>query len=520
MKTSDITKPLQSMNPNSDRDFVNAVNIDDEKCFPKFLKSIEFKPFRHIKELKVKFTHPITVITGGNRIGKSTILIAIACSHYKFNKRNPSNGSLERFTWGSIMRFTQYDKQKEDWIYFLEYKQGTRTLPKKGQRKAATNKWNGVAKKESQIHDRQVLLIDLERIYPARNASVRLFNLAKQSSLADISSHKKREIFFYLSYVLEEDCEISRVVQHLDHDVFRFKNIYEYSSFNSASGEDVLSKIIIDIVEAEKNSLILIDEMEVGLHPKVQRRLADVIYHLAKTDEKQFILTTHSPTLINSFSDSSRVFIEKNTAGEFKAIPRISINAAFTKMDSASYPLLNLFCEDETSKKIIQRAVLDIQSKLKVMHFSELVNIIISGSASDAYENFIVEKRTYTYKKVKTGFCCVLDGDMIDKKAYDGNLKYPPEDYLFFMFPGFPPEKYLLKCYLDKNVNPNLKYHFGASNSHVLFKKMVEFSTATDLDNAFDLCWENLIESEEGKEQFEALKNFLLESCRRFSPDL
>lgn len=197
------------MNPNADRTAVDSLDIKSQHDFPRFLNSVEFKPFRHINELKIDFDHPITVLTGNNRIGKSTILMAIACSHYQFN-RNPSNGVLERFTWGSIMRFTQYDRQTEDWTYYLEYRQGDKVIPKRGQRKAETNKWNGVAKKESQITDRQVVSIDLERIDPARNASIRLFHLAKLSNLAEVSSKKKKEILNYLSYILEEDFEIKK----------------------------------------------------------------------------------------------------------------------------------------------------------------------------------------------------------------------------------------------------------------------------------------------------------------------
>lgn len=508
------------MNPNADRNAVDSFDINNQNDFPKFLKSVEFEPFRHIKKLRIDFNHPITVLTGNNRIGKSTILMAIACSHYQFNKRNPSNGILERFTWGSIMRFTQYDKQTEDWTYFLEYRQGDKIVSKRGQRKAETNKWNGVAKKESQITDRQVVSIDLERIDPARNASIRLFHLAKLSTLADVSYRKKKEIFEYLSYILEEDFEIMKIVQHLDRDVFKFKNTYEYSSFNSASGEDVLTRILIDIVEAELNSLILIDEIELGLHPKVQRRLADVIYNICRKEKKQFILTTHSPAMINAFNERSRIFIERNHSNEFKAIHKISVNAALTKMDSLSYPLVNLFCEDEISKLIIQKAIGDIQSTKNIQNFNELINIIVSGSSNTTYDNFLVEKRTFSHKKIKTGYCCILDGDMRSKKKYNGEFQYPPEDLLFFIFSDCAPEKFLLKSYLDKHLNVNLSYHLRNSNPHILFKKMVELSVSCDESQAFNLCWSEFIISQDGQEYFEQLKLFLIQTCKTFSPEL
>lgn len=281
-----------------------------------------------------------------------------------------------------------------------------------------------------------------------------------------------------------------------------------------------MTKILIDIVEAENNSLILIDEIELGLHPKVQRRLADVIYNICRTEKKQFILTTHSPAMINAFNERSRIFIERSHSNKFKAIHRISVNAALTKMDSLSYPLVNLYCEDEISKLIILKAIGDIQTTKNIQNFSELINVIISGSSTTTYENFVVEKRTFAHKKIKTGYCCILDGDMKVKKKYTGELQFPAEDLLFFMFSDLAPEKFLLKSYLDKHVNTNLNYHLHHSNPHVLFKKMIEFSVSSDERQSFDLCWSEFLNSDDGQKYFEELKSFLIKSCMTFSPEL
>src|SRR5690606_38352837 len=124
-------------------------------------------PFRHISSLTVNFNHPISVISGTNRSGKSTILMAIACSHFNFIKRNSQNGNLERHTWSSLMQITNKDLQSQDWTYFITYKTGKKIETKRGQRKYTTKKWNGIGKKESQFKFRDVVFIDLDRILPA-----------------------------------------------------------------------------------------------------------------------------------------------------------------------------------------------------------------------------------------------------------------------------------------------------------------------------------------------------------------
>ncbi|MFP3693578.1 AAA family ATPase, partial [Burkholderia sp. SIMBA_048] len=84
------------------------------------------------------------------------------------------------------------------------------------------------------------------------------------------------------SYVFENDYSIKKVASHGSEEVLGFvRGGDNYSSYNSASGEDILSRILIDCIEAPDKSLILIDEIEIGLHPGVQRRLMDVICHIS-----------------------------------------------------------------------------------------------------------------------------------------------------------------------------------------------------------------------------------------------
>ena len=132
-----------NINPNSDKDFIDQLDLNNEHNFPKFLKKVELCPFRHILNLSIEFVHPISVISGINRSGKSTVLMALACSHFDFNKRNVHNGKLERHTWSSIMHFTNHDKQKEDWTYYVTYKLGKKEERKRGQRKLPQR--NGMA---------------------------------------------------------------------------------------------------------------------------------------------------------------------------------------------------------------------------------------------------------------------------------------------------------------------------------------------------------------------------------------
>lgn len=513
------TAPKIKTNPNKARAEVLSADLSLADSYPRFIKGVKFDNFRHIGKLEVDFSSPITVVSGSNRSGKTTLLLSIACSHFEFKKRNYSNGKLERQTWSDVLKFTNHDKQKTDWTYHLRIKTGKKIEVKRGQRKSATRKWNGLGKKESQIKDVSVVYLDLDRILPARYFSDVLHKKAQSSNGSAVSNVNQDFIESCLSYILEEKYSVRKLADHLGKDLLGFSVANNYSSYNSASGEDVLSRILIDCIEAPKYSLILIDELELGLHPKIQRRLMDIIFEVSNRDQKQFIITTHSGTVISSVPEQARVFIDTRATSHYSVSP-ISINAALSKMDSDAHPLVDIFCEDTCAKKIIGKALQDIERRKIPGVSSRLFNIIQSGSAIDTYTNFVVRHRIFDKVLIRSGHVCILDGDMRSPKDKKGNLCFPPQNGLFFLPGDYPPEKVLCDIYETNNNNSSLRYHIDDSNVHCLFQKMTEFGGFASEHDAFEACWQEFMSSASWKTEFDKLVEFLLAECRRYSPDL
>lgn len=513
------TAPKIIINPKAARSAVFSADLTSAKSYPRFIEQVRFENFRHISNLCVNFPSPVTVVSGSNRSGKTTLLLSIACSHFEFKKRNYSNGKLERQTWSDVLKFTNHDMQKSDWTYHLKIKTGSKSETKRGQRKYKTKKWNGLGKKESQIKSVNVVYLDLDRILPARYFSSVLHKKAQKSVGSKVSNANQIFIETCISYILEEKYSLTKLADHLGKDLLGFSVANNYSSYNSASGEDVISRIIIDCIEAPKNSLILIDELELGLHPKIQRRLMDVIFEVSNKDQKQFIITTHSGTVISSVPDNARVFIDTRAASHHSVNP-ISINAALSKMDSEAHPLVDIFCEDPCAKKIIGKALQYIDSGAIPGISSRLFNIIQSGSAIDTYTNFIVRSRIFDKVRIRSGHVCILDGDMRTLKDKKGNIRFPPQDGLYFLPGNCPPEKLLCDIYENNNNNASLRYHIDDSNVHCLFQKMQEFVPFASEDDAFNACWQEFISSANGKSEFDNLVSFLQDECRRYSPDL
>ncbi len=185
--------------------------------------------------------------------------------------------------------------------------------------------------------------IDLERIFPAREFSRRL---NYKASIAD-KTPVDNDVKDYFKYILEipENINIYQTGSHINKRAFLIEqnvdgNIEAYSSYNAASGEESLLNLLIDINGAPQDSLILIDELECGIHPNLQRRLADIIQYIAWKKKQQFIITTHSATLLSAFPSNSRKYIEVNQSGSYNVVSKPAVNTVFSKMDCVAESIL------------------------------------------------------------------------------------------------------------------------------------------------------------------------------------
>ncbi len=79
---------------------------------------------------------------------------------------------------------------------------------------------------------------------------------------------------------------------------------------NLGSGiEMIYAVLFLDTLASlsKENLIILIDEPELHLHPKLQEKFADYIYKLSKNDKYQIFITTHSPIFFKNLCNKVNV---------------------------------------------------------------------------------------------------------------------------------------------------------------------------------------------------------------------
>ena len=177
--------------------------------------------------------------------------------------------------------------------------------------------------------------IDLLPVYaldshPGRDFAKYLVTLKTKQAFAQTENKLKRasEIkawFDRFQDILRDLYEESDLTLEFDTDKFEFNILLknrEPFSFNTMSmGYSAVFDIICDLImrmESKQNynleGIVLIDEIETHLHVELQRKIMPVLIKLFPNI--QFILTTHSPFILNSVQNAVVYDLENQTLAE------------------------------------------------------------------------------------------------------------------------------------------------------------------------------------------------------------
>jgi len=129
-----------------------------------------------------------------------------------------------------------------------------------------------------------------------------------------------------------------------------------YSEFQMSAGERAVLRLSRDI-SGLRDALVLIDELEAGLHPFTQQQLMLELQRLALRNDLQIIVTTHSPAVLESVPPEARIFLERT--GDTVVVKPVLRDVIQRVLYGRPLDRLLVLCEDEVAEAIIQ-GVLDV----------------------------------------------------------------------------------------------------------------------------------------------------------------
>ena len=169
----------------------------------------------------------------------------------------------------------------------------------------------------------------------------------------------------------------------------------KYSEAFAGSGELSVAKLVYNINKAEKNSLILLDEPEVSLHPGAQKRLKNFLLKQIHTNRHQIIISTHSPALIEELPAIAIKVFNQTPSGTFRIISEVSPELAFQYIGHTNSDKNEIIVEDSAAKQLLIKILKHMGNEFRNLF---LVNEY-PGGAKDMFKEMVVFARMNEKKK-------------------------------------------------------------------------------------------------------------------------
>ncbi|MYQ54706.1 MULTISPECIES: ATP-dependent nuclease [unclassified Streptomyces] len=379
--------------------------------YRKYLKRLTLKKVRGFRDREITFDFPVTALVGPNGGGKTTILGAAALIYKKVQPR--------RF----FAKSGKYDSSMKDWSveYELIDRDLNRRLPVPRTASFKKAKWNRTAV------EREVLIFGVERTVPATERR-ELVKAAGSKFAAKKEVALTEDVAGHVALILGKSIEgFNRLFVDADGRVTLFSGRTpsgdEYSEFHFGAGEASVIRIIADVEAAPEGAMILIEEIENGLHPVATRRMIEYLIDVAARKALQVIFTTHSNDALAPLPPKA-IWAAYN--GEVLQ-GKLDITALRTITGQIDAKLA-IFVEDKFAENMVTTA-------LRIHGGMELDAIKVHGMGGASSAIKVNEQHnldpTSTFPSV-----CLLDGDQAESVDVDnGVFKLPgtmdPESHVF-----------------------------------------------------------------------------------------
>ena len=130
-----------------------------------------------------------------------------------------------------------------------------------------------------------------------------------------------------------------------------------YSEAHAGSGEVAVVSAVIQVLAAEKYSLLLLDEPEVSLHPLAQRRLMVFLLQQVQKKFHQVIISSHSAEMFRGLPTTAVKLLEETTDGKFRIREGVSPSMAFSAIGAPAADRLSIYVEDELAAIVVKKAI-------------------------------------------------------------------------------------------------------------------------------------------------------------------
>lgn len=506
------------------------------------LKSIKFgeNKFRKLQKLEIIFSDRITVIGGLNGIGKSTILGLIAnCSGIRSSQYKSYFNALFQANFQELFHLDEKDDYKEkiedksyiditylfDDIEFTKRCSVSRHSDKDSEGNLITrlkvvprtlDKPLGSQLEigESAKVPLPTLYLGMSRMTPIGEYEKDRIRLTKVRNIEDADKTYIHQLF---KDVITFDVSSSED-PIIDHDFKGSKKrsklpSLKHNTFSISLGQDSLSSIFTALASFKKlkremdaypGGLLIIDEIDAGLHHIAQIRLMHLLKKEARRLNLQIVFTTHSLTIFKHILTLPESQIEKGSVEDTVVYlhntpaPKILINPNYLRIKNNQLsqskdpdlafprtPKVKIYLEDDEGKFFLEK-IFSFKNinDFKALYGAELNLLSLKVGCSSLMNLFKADKYFSTV-------VIVPDNDILSE---ENNRKTISEHKQFCPLPS------------DKSFNENTP-SIDRNPEKIIYDFLNNKIANYDSEDPF---WEHILDINDGAYDFDYIQNTIL----------
>ena len=414
------------------------------------MKKVEIKNIRNIGMLSFELPPPgLHVLTGKNGTGKTTLFTCISriCNNnaYRLGFPSSSSGTLDVFS-GTI-KYTVDDSS-------VAYS------------KRLSGEWRP-DKKNSSVLEKfcypQVVNITTknERLFSQDVISPRkrmgsdfwlneklniIFDTTKFTSMIRITTGDLRSGRGTSADDKRRNTAYAIPLGHNKH----------YTEQNFSFGEIVMINLLYDVKNVINGSFVLIDELELALHPSAQIRLLSCLRDIAQEKGLTILISTHSSSIIKA--QKSVILLEEepgNVINTFYGCPPAKAIGAIGMREDTN-PDIIILVEDNMAKSLfyaLKQRYIELQNEvsyldvriLEIGGFQNVIHFYIEANNYIFYDNIYVA--AFMDKDVET--------DIIPypQFVYQNLIKQYKDNASYLHFLPYTPEVLLVKTFYNHKTD-------------------------------------------------------------------
>ncbi|MBR5718785.1 MAG: AAA family ATPase [Clostridia bacterium] len=392
-------------------------------------KSIEIKNTKGIKHLNfcLPDNNDVYLIVGPNGAGKTTLLICIdrICNPYAFARgfSHPKN----------IIGYDEYNNSE---IQYNNESICVNFRKKKWKWYASPRKGNAELLKSFGFTDSVFIKADSKRIDATQDEIEKGNVQAADTSIVQIMN----DIFETQRFRNLRKLKVT----HGRGRASSFFNIIKdgpsyYTEKRFSSGELAILHLIQGINKAVDGAIVLLDEAEMALHPRVQINLLNYLKRISKEKNLMVLISTHSPTMIKATNPNRIIMLDTDNTGNISIVSPCYPALALGRVDyeeSSGFDYI-FFVEDEMARSLLKKIVNKYIS-LVTKHITSSTSIIPVGGYRETSKMAVnTAKQLFSKSKVfafvDTDALSNLDENPEYKQYYEDHkdiiydLTYTPE---------------------------------------------------------------------------------------------